>query len=62
MTISQLGELASIADFQARPSVGGEQALKALRLASLIEQMALDGRAWKSAIDANSPSCDIVTV
>ncbi|MCG8364518.1 MAG: Gfo/Idh/MocA family oxidoreductase, partial [Pseudanabaenales cyanobacterium] len=30
-----------------QPSVGGEQALKALRLASLIEQMALDGRAWQ---------------
>lgn len=30
------------------PSVGGAQALKALRLASLIEQMALDGRAWCS--------------
>lgn len=29
-----------------QPSVGGEQALKALRLASLIEQMALDGRVW----------------
>lgn len=29
-----------------RPSVGGEQALKALRLASLIEQMALDGQVW----------------
>lgn len=29
-----------------QPSVGGEQALKALRLASLIEQMALDGQAW----------------
>lgn len=29
-----------------KPSVGGEQALKALRLASLIEQMALDGTAW----------------
>ncbi len=29
-----------------RPSVGGEQALKALRLASLIEQMALDGKIW----------------
>jgi predicted dehydrogenase len=28
------------------PSVGGEQALKALRLASLIEQMALDGKVW----------------
>ncbi len=28
------------------PSVGGEQALKALRLASLIEQLALDGHSW----------------
>ncbi|MFM6453860.1 MAG: gfo/Idh/MocA family oxidoreductase, partial [Planktothrix sp.] len=32
-----------------QPSVGGEQALKALRLASLIEQMALDGKAWNLA-------------
>jgi predicted dehydrogenase len=30
-----------------QPSVGGEQALKALRLASVIEQMALDGQAWQ---------------
>ena len=30
-----------------QPSVGGEQALKALRLASLIEQMALDGKVWQ---------------
>lgn len=30
-----------------QPSVGGEQALKALRLASLVEQMALDGKAWE---------------
>ncbi len=29
-----------------QPSVGGQQALKALRLASLIEQMALDNRVW----------------
>lgn len=29
-----------------QPSVGGEQALKALRLASLIEQMALEDRVW----------------
>lgn len=29
-----------------QPSVGGEQALKALRLASLIEQIALDGQVW----------------
>lgn len=46
-----------------RPSVGGEQALKALRLASLIEQMALDGKIWhrsneKQAID--SPTISIV--
>lgn len=32
-----------------QPSVGGEQALKALRLASMIEQMALDGRTWSMA-------------
>ncbi|WP_088243581.1 Gfo/Idh/MocA family protein [Calothrix rhizosoleniae] len=29
-----------------QPSVGGEQALKALRLASLIEQMVLEDRSW----------------
>ena len=33
-----------------RPSVGGEQALKALRLASLIEQMALDGKVWQAPV------------
>ncbi|NEQ33161.1 MAG: Gfo/Idh/MocA family oxidoreductase [Leptolyngbya sp. SIO4C5] len=32
-----------------QPSVGGEQALKALRLASLIEQMALEGQSWQPA-------------
>ncbi len=32
-----------------KPSVGGEQALKALRLASYIEQLALDGKVWKSS-------------
>lgn len=32
-----------------KPSVGGEQALKALRLASLIEQSALDGQMWHEA-------------
>lgn len=32
-----------------QPSVGGEQALKALRLASLIEQMALDGKVWQQS-------------
>ncbi|MBD2070755.1 Gfo/Idh/MocA family oxidoreductase [Leptolyngbya sp. FACHB-671] len=30
-----------------QPSVGGEQALKALRLASQIEQMAMDGQVWE---------------
>jgi hypothetical protein len=32
-----------------QPSVGGEQALKALRLASIIEQMALDNQVWKQS-------------
>ncbi len=32
-----------------QPSVGGEQALKALRLASLIEQLALDGKVWQKS-------------
>ena len=44
-----------------RPSVGGEQALKALRLASLIEQMALDGKIWHSdGQKINSPSMSIL--
>ena len=46
-----------------QPSVGGEQALKALRLASLIEQMALDGQVWRQTdrdrLDFYSP---VVTV
>jgi predicted dehydrogenase len=33
-----------------KPSVGGEQALKALRLASLIEEIALDGTVWQSEL------------
>lgn len=37
-----------------QPSVGGEQALKALRLASIIEQIALDGGMW-SAENADTP-------
>jgi predicted dehydrogenase len=37
-----------------QPSVGGEQALKALRLASLIEQIALDGKVWKEQDYQNS--------
>lgn len=32
-----------------QPSVGGEQALKALRLASCIEQLALDGKVWEDS-------------
>lgn len=40
-----------------KPSVGGEQALKALRLASLIEQMALDGQVWQ-----NNPDCQDVAI
>lgn len=39
-----------------QPSVGGEQALKALRLASLIEQMALDGQAWNYGDDGHQPA------
>ncbi|MBE9117030.1 Gfo/Idh/MocA family oxidoreductase [Lusitaniella coriacea LEGE 07157] len=40
-----------------QPSVGGEQALKALRLASLIDQMALDGKVWEpsDSLDIQSP-------
>lgn len=40
------------------PSVGGEQALKALRLASLIEQMALDGKPWQP-IDLTAAGVDV---
>lgn len=43
-----------------QPSVGGEQALKALRLASLIEQMAVDGHAWK--LSEREYDCPIVAV
>ncbi|HEY9813180.1 MAG TPA: Gfo/Idh/MocA family oxidoreductase [Candidatus Sericytochromatia bacterium] len=46
-----------------QPSVGGEQALKALRLASLIEQMALDGQVWqqsdKERRELNSPTVTV---
>ena len=46
-----------------QPSVGGEQALKALRLASLIEQMALDGQVWqqqeRGRRDVNSPTVTV---
>ncbi|MBD2099424.1 Gfo/Idh/MocA family protein [Leptolyngbya sp. FACHB-261] len=43
-----------------QPSVGGEQALKALRLASRIEQMALDGRVWQKVptmVDSQLQAC-----
>ncbi|MDJ0634834.1 MAG: Gfo/Idh/MocA family oxidoreductase [Xenococcaceae cyanobacterium MO_188.B29] len=46
-----------------KPSVGGEQALKALRLASLIEQMVLDGQVWHHSTQKyqtiNSPTMNI---
>ncbi|RMF25457.1 MAG: gfo/Idh/MocA family oxidoreductase, partial [Cyanobacteria bacterium J083] len=43
-----------------KPSVGGEQALQALRIASLIEQMALDGKVWHSCL--NSENIDLPTI
>ena len=45
-----------------RPSVGGEQALKALRLASLIEQLALDGKIWRSSEDQQNISSPTMSV
>ncbi|HEY9859921.1 MAG TPA: hypothetical protein V6D16_10460, partial [Candidatus Obscuribacterales bacterium] len=46
-----------------QPSVGGEQALKALRLASLIEQMALDGQVWQSKdLELNCVSSSAVAI
>lgn len=39
-----------------QPSVGGEQALKALRLASLVEQMALDGQVWDRFEEGHQPA------
>jgi predicted dehydrogenase len=46
-----------------QPSVGGEQALKALRLASLIEHMALDGQTWQqSDLDAIYASASAIAV
>ena len=40
------------------PSVGGEQALKALRLASLIEQMAVDDKPWQP-VDLRAAGIDV---
>ncbi len=46
-----------------KPSVGGEQALKALRLASYIEQLALDGRVWQdSYLDLQQLNGEIVNI
>lgn len=45
-----------------QPSVGGEQALKALRLASLIEQMALDGQVWEFQDASTTLQSDLSTV
>lgn len=39
-----------------QPSVGGEQALKALRLASSVEQMALDAQVWQQQ-EWHQPQC-----
>ncbi|MEM8643045.1 MAG: Gfo/Idh/MocA family oxidoreductase [Cyanobacteria bacterium P01_G01_bin.54] len=40
-----------------QPSVGGEQALKALKLASIIEEMALEGKPWNAEA---WPTSDVV--
>jgi len=46
-----------------QPSVGGQQALKALRLASLIEQMALDGQPWQQReVELDSISYPVLAV
>ena len=46
-----------------QPPVGGEQALKALRLASLIEQMALDGQPWQNReVEFNGSSQTVLAV
>jgi predicted dehydrogenase len=46
-----------------QPSVGGEQALKALRLASFIEQLALDGKIWQdSPVNIQQLNSGVVTI
>lgn len=46
-----------------QPSVGGEQALKALRLASYIEQLALDGKVWQdSPLDLQQLNGEYITM
>ncbi|MGI0491202.1 Gfo/Idh/MocA family oxidoreductase [Alkalinema pantanalense CENA528] len=44
------------------PSVGGEQALKALRLASLIEQMAMDGQVWQPSELAGTIETPVMSI
>jgi predicted dehydrogenase len=36
-----------------QPSIGGEQALKALKIASLIEQMTMDGQLWDASMSGS---------
>lgn len=45
-----------------QPSVGGEQALKALRLASAIEQMALDGQIWQPLNKYHQWTAPMITI
>jgi predicted dehydrogenase len=46
-----------------KPSVGGEQALKALRLASHIEQLALDGKVWQeSSLDLKQLNGEFINI
>ncbi len=45
-----------------QPSVGGEQALKALRLASMIEQMAVDGQGCAINPETELPVASVSTV
>lgn len=43
--------------------MGGEQALKALRLASYIEQLALDGKVWQdSSLDLGQLNDEIISL
>jgi predicted dehydrogenase len=53
---AELDHFAHCVRGQTEPSVGGEQALRALRLASSIEQMAIDGKVWEAT--ENIEACD----
>jgi len=59
---AELEHFASCVRGGKQPSVGGEQALKALRLASLIEQMALDGQIWERDLHLNGTHSSVVAV